>query len=200
MEQYLKFYSTTQKALKAMTEDDPVILKYWIIEADRYKDVLMSRYQNKTLINDMFMEAFNGFNYGRHPAVTLEAFNKYYKKNGGNKQMIGIEQITLKSGQEVIIMSHRDIIDTIRDTLGNLLADLVAAELAHATKSYEDELKGYEADIQEKEGIADSYAASLRDISDELDVLEGLLEAPRLNRDKVKASTENIRKIIDGTF
>lgn len=111
-----------------------------------------------------------------------------------------IEQITLKAGQEVIIMSHRDIIDTIRDTLGDPLADIVAAELAHATKSYEDELKGYEADIQEKEGIADSYAASLRDISDELDVLEGLLEAPRLNRDKVKASTENIRKIIDGTF
>nr|DAE29652.1 MAG TPA: hypothetical protein [virus sp. ctqq75] len=85
MELYLKFYSTTQKALKAMTEDDPGIFKYWIIEADRYKDALMSRYQNETLINDMFMEAFNGFNYGRHPAVTLEAFNNYYKKNGGNK-------------------------------------------------------------------------------------------------------------------
>lgn len=80
MELYLKFYSTTQKALKSMTEDDPVILKYWIIEADRYKDALMSRYQNETLINDMFMEAFNGFNYGRYPAVTLEAFNNYYKK------------------------------------------------------------------------------------------------------------------------
>ena len=96
-----------------------------------------------------------------------------------------IEQLTLKTGQEVIIMSHRDIIDTIRDTLGDPLADLVATELTHATKSYEDELKGYEADIQEKEGIADSYAAALRDISDELEVLEGLLEAPRLNRDKI---------------
>ncbi len=80
MELYLKFYSTTQKALKAMTEDDPALFKYWIIDADRYKDALMSRYQNETLINDMFMEAFNGFNYGRHPAVTLEAFNNYYKK------------------------------------------------------------------------------------------------------------------------
>lgn len=111
-----------------------------------------------------------------------------------------IEQLTLRTGQEVIIMSHRDIIDTIRDTLGDPLADLVAAELTHATKSYEDELKGYEANAQEKEGIADSYAAALRDISDELEVLEGLLEAPRLNRDKVKASSENIRKIIDETF
>lgn len=45
-----------------------------------------------------------------------------------------IEQLTLRTGQEVIIMSHRDIIDTIRDTLGDPLADLVAAELAHATK------------------------------------------------------------------
>lgn len=111
-----------------------------------------------------------------------------------------IEQITLKTGQEVIIMNHRDIIDTIRDTLGDQLADLVAAELTHATKSYEDELKGYEADKQEKEGIADSYAAALRDVSDELEALEELLEVPRLNRDKVKAITKNIRKIIDEIF
>lgn len=111
-----------------------------------------------------------------------------------------IEQITLKTGQEVIIMNHRDIIDTIRDTLGDPLADLVSSELNHATKSYKDELKVYTAVIQEKEGIADSYAATLRDVSDELEVLEELLEAPRLNRDKVKVSTENIRKSIDNTF
>ena len=48
--------------------------------------------------------------------------------------------------------------------------------------------------------IADSYAAALRDVSDELEALEELLEAPRLNRDKVKASAENIRKIINETF
>lgn len=111
-----------------------------------------------------------------------------------------IEQLILKTGQEVIIMSHRDIIDTIRDTLGDPLADLVAAELTHATKSYEDELKGYEADKQEKEAIADSYAAALRDVRDELEALEKLLEAPRLNRNKVKASAENIRKLINETF
>lgn len=44
------------------------------------------------------------------------------------KMLNSIEQLTLKTGQEVIIMSHRDIIDTIRDTLGDPLADLVAAE------------------------------------------------------------------------
>ena len=33
-----------------------------------------------------------------------------------------IEQLTHRTGQEVIIMSHRDIIDTIRDTLGDPLA------------------------------------------------------------------------------
>ena len=104
-----------------------------------------------------------------------------------------IEQITLKTGQEVIIMNHRDIIDTIRDTLGDPLADIVSNELAHATKSYE-------ASIQEKEGIVDIYYAALRDICDELEALEGLLKAPRPNRDKVKTSTKNIRKIIDKTL
>lgn len=35
-----------------------------------------------------------------------------------------IEQLTLKTGQEVIIMNHMDIIDTIRDTLGDPLVTL----------------------------------------------------------------------------
>ena len=69
-----------------------------------------------------------------------------------------LEQITLKIGQEVIIMNHRDIIDTIRDTLGDPLADLVAAELTHATKSYEAELKGYEADKQDSRQLRRSPA------------------------------------------
>lgn len=34
-----------------------------------------------------------------------------------------IEQLTLKTGQEVIIMNHMDIIDTIRDTLGDPLVE-----------------------------------------------------------------------------
>lgn len=111
-----------------------------------------------------------------------------------------IEQLTLKTGQEVIVMDHRDIVDAIRDTLGDPLADLVAAELTHTTKSYEDKLKGYEAASQEKEGIADSYAAVLRDVCEELEVLEGLFNRPRLNRDAIKSSTENIRKSIYEIF
>lgn len=61
-----------------------------------------------------------------------------------------IEQLTLRTGQEVIVMSHRDIIDTIRDTLGDPLADLVAAELAHETKSYEDKLKAMKQTYKRK--------------------------------------------------
>lgn len=111
-----------------------------------------------------------------------------------------IEQLTLKTGQEVIIMNHMDIIDTIRDTLGDPLADLVAAELTHATKSYKDELKCYEAAIQEKEGIADSYATAVRGISEELEVLGGLLQAARLNRDKLYERYRNIRQLIDNAY
>lgn len=88
-----------------------------------------------------------------------------------------IEQLTLRTGQEVIIMSHRDIIDTIRDTLGDPLADLVAAELTHATKSYEDELKGYEANAQEKEGIADRGERGTV-----------IITVPALNKKKIKGA------------
>nr|DAR49178.1 MAG TPA: hypothetical protein [Bacteriophage sp.] len=98
-----------------------------------------------------------------------------------------LEQITLKIGQEVIIMNHRDIIDTIRDTLGDPLADLVAAELIHATNIYEDELQSYEA-------------ATIRDINYELEYLNALLEAPRLNRGKLKTSYRSIQKIVDNAY
>lgn len=98
-----------------------------------------------------------------------------------------IEQLTLKTGQEVIIMSNRDIIDTIRDTLGDPLANLVATELVNTPNIYEDELRSYEA-------------ATSRDMNYELEYLNALLESPRLNRNKLKASIKNIRKIIDGTF
>ena len=98
-----------------------------------------------------------------------------------------IEQITFRTGQEVIIMSHRDIIDTIRDTLGDPLADFVATELVNTPNIYEDELRSYEA-------------ATSRAMNYELEYLNAMLEAPRLNRNKVKASIENIRKIIDGIF
>lgn len=111
-----------------------------------------------------------------------------------------IEQITLRTGQEIIIMSHRDIIDTIRDTLGDPLANLVATELTHATKSYEDELKGYEADSREKESIADSYATALRDVQEEANVLRKQLSVPRLNRDKLQVTCMNIHTIIDEIF
>jgi|GEM_PF-3299555 hypothetical protein len=62
-----------------------------------------------------------------------------------------IEQLTLKTGQEVIIMSHRDIIDTIRDTLGDPLANLVAAELVNTPNIYYDQ-EACKPDVEPKVG------------------------------------------------
>lgn len=62
-----------------------------------------------------------------------------------------IEQLTLKTGQEVIIMSHRDIIDTIRDTLGDPLANLVAAELVNTPNIYYDK-EACKPDVEPKVG------------------------------------------------
>ena len=62
-----------------------------------------------------------------------------------------IEQLTLRTGQEVIIMSHRDIIDTIRDTLGDPLANLVAAELVNTPNIYYDQ-EACKPDVEPKVG------------------------------------------------
>jgi hypothetical protein len=67
------------------------------------------------------------------------------------KMLNSIEQLTLKTGQEVIIMSHRDIIDTIRDTLGDPLANLVAAELVNTPNIYYDK-EACKPDVEPKVG------------------------------------------------
>lgn len=45
-----------------------------------------------------------------------------------------IEQITLKDGQTILVMSHADLVETMRNTLGDEFADLVAQEMTAQTE------------------------------------------------------------------
>lgn len=56
-----------------------------------------------------------------------------------------IEQITLKDGQTILVMSHADLVETMRNTLGDEFADLVAQEMTGTDRAHASEIQGYEA-------------------------------------------------------
>lgn len=108
-----------------------------------------------------------------------------------------IEQITLKDGQTILVMSHADLVETMRNTLGDEFADLVAQEMTGTDRAHASEIQGYEASIQEKEMIVDSYSAALRDVLEEARQLQSQLAAPRLNRENLKKTCTSIIDIVE---
>lgn len=108
-----------------------------------------------------------------------------------------IEQITLKDGQTLLVMSHADLAETIRNTLGNDFADLVEKEMTGTDRAHAQEIRELENCVREQEGIADSYLAALRDILQEVEALDEQLELPRLNRRNLKEACKNIIDIVE---
>lgn len=108
-----------------------------------------------------------------------------------------IEQITLKDGQTILVMSHADLVETMRNTLGDEFADLVAQEMTGADRAHASEIQGYKACVREHEGMVDSYSAALRDVLEEARQLQSQLAAPRLNRENLKETCTSIIDIVE---
>lgn len=108
-----------------------------------------------------------------------------------------IEQITLKDGQTILIMNHADLVETMRNTLGDEFADLVAQEMTGTDRAHASKIQGYEACLREHEGMVDSYSAALRDVLEEARKLQSQLAAPRLNRENLKETCTSIIDIVE---
>lgn len=108
-----------------------------------------------------------------------------------------IEQITLKDGQTILVMSHVDLMETIRNTVGNDFADLVEKEMTGADRAHVQEIREYKNLVREQENIIDSYLATLRDVLQEAEALYKQLELPRLNRGNLKEACKTIIDIVE---
>lgn len=109
-----------------------------------------------------------------------------------------IEQITLKDGQTILVMSHADLVETIRNTLGNDFADLVEKEMTGTDRAQAQELRELEDCVREQEGIVDRCFTALQDIHEEAkSLLDKQLELPRLNRGSLKKACQNIIDIVE---
>lgn len=70
-------------------------------------------------------------------------------------------------------------------------------EVDSTDRAHASEIQGYEASIQEKEMIVDSYSAALRDVLEEARQLQSQLAAPRLNRENLKKTCTSIIDIVE---
>lgn len=108
-----------------------------------------------------------------------------------------IEQITLKDGQTILVMNHADLVETMRNTLGDEFADLVAQEMTGTDRAHASEIQGYEECLREHEGMIDSYSAALRDVLEEARKLQSQLSVTRLNRENLKETCTSIIDIVE---
>lgn len=108
-----------------------------------------------------------------------------------------IEQITLKDGQTILVMSHADLVETMRNTLGDEFANLVAQEMTGTDRAHASEIQGYKMCLREHEGMVDSYSAALRDILEEARKLQSQLSVTRLNRENLKETCTSIIDIVE---
>ena len=108
-----------------------------------------------------------------------------------------IEQIPLKDGQTILVMSHADLVETMRNTLGDEFANLVAQEMTGTDRAHASEIQGYKMCLREHEGMVDSYSAALRDILEEARKLQSQLSVTRLNRENLKETCTSIIDIVE---
>lgn len=94
--------------------------------------------------------------------------------------------IKLKDGKLLVPLSTQDALDVVAEYAGDELRHYLEENLTD-TSALEQELdKMYEEQEKELEKLTDHQRVVLCDIQEEADVLDELLDAPRLDRKKLK--------------
>ena len=89
--------------------------------------------------------------------------------------------IEMKDGKTATVFGFRDVLEMIEEYAGQDGVD------------FEEQEKYYEGRIEKLE---DHQRAFLNDVKEEVEAMERLLDAPRLNRVKLYAAVRNIQKMV----
>ena len=100
--------------------------------------------------------------------------------------------IKLKDGKLLVPLGAQDALDAVEKYVGDELRHYLEENLTD-TSALEQELdKMYEKQEKELEKLTDHQRVVLCDIQEEADVLDELLDAPRLDRKKLKKAASSI--------
>ena len=100
--------------------------------------------------------------------------------------------LKLKDGKFLTAFAIEDVLDAVEEYAGDEVRRYLAENLTD-TAALEQELdKVYEEQEKELEKLTDHQRVVLCDIQEEADVLDELLDAPRLDRKKLKKTANSI--------
>jgi len=101
--------------------------------------------------------------------------------------------VELKSGEYEIITCDNDLVDIVREKIGDGMAECVLNLISDAdyTKARVD------TDLESYESSLDSCYSALSDISDITDELGKHLQGSRINRDNIGKMIKDVNKIIN---
>ena len=104
--------------------------------------------------------------------------------------------VSLKDGSNHTLFKFRDFLELVDQEMGMDAAkwlethvNQLEAAADYTTAKVETDLTGYEASLS-------SNTTAFMDIQEETGAIQEILDSPRINRKKISAAVENIRKII----
>ncbi len=102
----------------------------------------------------------------------------------------------MKDGKTATVFGLKDVLEMIEEYAGpepRRFVEEHVSEIEQDGVNFADQEKYYEGRIEKLE---DHQRGILNDVEEELEAVEQLLDAPRLNRAKLYAAVRNIQKLI----
>ncbi len=102
----------------------------------------------------------------------------------------------MKDGKTAAVFGFRDVLEMIEEYAGPEPGRFIAehvSEIEQDRADFAEQERYYEGRIEKLE---DHQRGLLNDVEEELEAVEQLLDAPRLNRAKLYAAVRNIQKMI----
>lgn len=104
--------------------------------------------------------------------------------------------IEMKDGKLLTPFGIRDLLEAVSDYAGEELAREIEEYIDTNVADIDDYEKEFDRLEQENERLADHYRGVLNDIREEVDALDTLLHATRLNRTRMQGAVKIILQMI----
>ena len=105
--------------------------------------------------------------------------------------------IELKDGKLLTPFGIRDLLDAVQDYAGEELRREIESYIDTNVEDIGDYEKEYDRMEQDNERLADHQRSVLRNIRDEMDALDTLLQDTRLNRRRMQGAVRIIQQMIN---
>ena len=105
--------------------------------------------------------------------------------------------VTLKDGSNHTLFKFRDFLELVDQEMGMDAAKWLEAHVTRLEEVADYTTAKIDTDLAEYEASLGSNTTAFMDIQEETGTIQEILDGPRINRKRISAAVENIRKIIN---